>query len=165
MLFSSHWLEDSLDILEHLPPRSVLGISNILDDDCLGLSDEYRERISLAARCNKIAFANLEPRFYPAEAFKEIGLLDENFKQSEAEDVDFNIRLHTSGFNITATNLVNCFHGLGFTRLKLLNNEHYRSRNLEIAYARYGKDKFDKFNAAVRDVFYVDGIPFTRYGC
>lgn len=165
MLFPTHWLEDSLNIYSSLPPFSVLGIANILDPDCLSLTQNEIDKISIAGRENKIAFANLEPRFYPIKLFKEIGLLDEIYQQSEAEDVDFNIRINEAGYNITATNLVNVFHLLGYTRLKIDGNKELRQMNYNTAIEKHGEVKFKFFNSAKRKIFFIDGTPYTLYGC
>lgn len=165
MLFPSNWLMDSLDVLESLQHNTVLGIANILDPDCLSLEQDEIDKISAACRDNKINFANLEPRFYPVKLFDEIGLLDESYQQSEAEDVDFNIRIKDSGWNLTATNLVNVFHLLGYTRLKLHDNNRIRQANFNAAVAKFGLEKFNDFNRAERKICFVNGFPYTLYGC
>jgi GT2 family glycosyltransferase len=165
MLFPTGWLRDSMDVLSSLQHNSVLGIANILDPDCLSLTQQEIDKISAGCRDNKICFANLEPRFYPVELFNEIGLLDESYQQSEAEDVDFNIRIKSNGYNLTATNLVNVFHLLGYTRLKLYDNNRIRQANYNKAVEKFGAEKFKDFNRAERKICFVDGMPYTLYGC
>ena len=164
MLFTPHWLEDSINCLLTIQPNSVLGIANIIGSDFLSLTDYQISSISACAKNDKYALANLEPRFYPVRLFKDIGFLDEIYNQSEAEDVDFNIRITQSGYNLTATNRVNCFHALGYTRLKLSNNMQIRSKNYNLCINKYTKPVFDKHNYASKDTFFYDGLPYTRYG-
>lgn len=165
MLFTPKWFESSLNVLSSLLHGSTLGIANIMGTDSITFTDDQRAAIAAKAISNKISFANLEPRFYPVALFPHIGYLDETYKQSECEDVDFNIRINRAGYNITATNAAAVFHYLGMVRLKLPDNFKIRNQNKNTCLLKYGKEVFDKWNKAVKVAFMADGRPWTRYGC
>ena len=165
MVFTSNWLTDSINVLNSLPCKSVLGIANIVSTDYLTLSDTEREYIASFSKTKTIAFANLEPRFHPVGLFKDIGFFDEAYKQSEAEDIDYNIRTFNAGYTLTATNRAVVFHVVALTRLTVPHSTPVREFNYNYCIIKYGKDTFNKFNYVRRDSFFVDGIPYTRYGC
>jgi len=165
MLFTKDWFTISMRVLSSLQPNSVLGIANILGQDTISLTDDQRDNIAVALSNNKIGFANLHPVFYPVRLFTDVGLLDESYLQSECEDVDFNVRIHNTGYNITATNAACVFHYLGMVRMKLKNNFEIRNKNLNMFLKKHGKETLDRWNKAVKSIIMVEGCPWTRYGC
>jgi len=164
MLFPKDWLQLSLNQLIPRGKNIVLGISNIIGEQLLFYSDELKDKIANASIEDKTEIANLEPRFYPASIFRDIGFLDESYDQSECEDVDYNIRISNSKYKLLATNNASVFHALGLVRTKLPDNESIRRANLDRCVEKYGKELFNKYNYARRSTFYFDNIPYLRYG-